>query len=87
MTSEWQDLPECDGGMSNVDFSIDDGVEEALRSGQHCHYAGWNFAGYVWFADDKFKCEVWQYKSPQEVIEAEDLEALMHAVSAEYGYA
>lgn len=85
----WSGLQECESGyISNFDFAADDGVEEELRTGKrYCEYTGWDFCGYVWFADGKFKCDVWRYKSPVEIIEADTIEALMHAVSEEYGYA
>jgi len=87
MRTPWEELPEFDGAISNFDFSVDAGVEDALRSGKyHCHYAGWNFSGYVWFENDRFKCEVWTYNVPRQVIAAETLDGMMRAVSSQYGY-
>lgn len=84
---KWPQLRESEKSMSNCFFDADPGIEEELRTGEvWCSYAGWNFYGYVWFEDDVFKCEVWQYKCPIEIIEASSVDALMHAVSSEYGY-
>jgi hypothetical protein len=73
-------------GISNCDFSIDDGCEEALRGGRWTRYAGWNFNGRCWFNGNKFHCQVWRYGTPLEVISADTLKDLMHAVSDVYGY-
>lgn len=79
---------ESDTGISNFGFTIDDGVEEKLRTGNFwTRYAGWNFNGRVWFSEAKFHCEPWVYGSPNSVISADTIEELMHAVSREYGYA
>lgn len=84
----WDNLIQCDGTMSNFDFSIDDGVEEQLRSGDYwCPYAAWDFYGYVWFEGGTFKCDVWRNGASSELIEANSLRELMHSVSDEYGYA
>lgn len=74
-------------GMSNLSFEVEDGVEDALRRGDtYTHYAGWNFNGRVWFADDTFRCQVWQWQVPVATFSADTLDKLMHAVSSEYGY-
>lgn len=73
--------------MSNHEFTVDAGVEERLLTEEvWTTYTGWNFCGYVWHKDDSFWCQVWVYGSPRETMRAPTLEALMHAVSAEYGY-
>lgn len=77
---------ELDDGMYNMDHSIDDGVDEALRAGgTYCQHAAWNFCGYVWFADGQFHEEVWRYNSPQTIVSADSLAKLMEAVNAEWG--
>ena len=81
------DLPEFGGEMTNFDFSIDSGVEEALRARTHiCRYAGWNFNGIVWFDGEDFVCQPWTYHYPNELVSAKTLKDLMHSVSAKYGY-
>lgn len=73
--------------MSNCDHSIDQAVAEELRNkpDRYAQYSGGDFCGYVWRAGERWACEVWQYKSPVQVIMADTLEGLMAAVSAEYG--
>ena len=85
--TSWLDRPEFKGGMSNYNFSIAEGVEDALRTGEfHAAYAGWNFRGYVWFDAGLFKCEVWVDRVAREVLEAPTLHDMMHVVSRKYGY-
>lgn len=80
-------LPQCDGELSNFDFSIDDGVEDSLRSGKfQATYSGWNFNGQVWWDGKNFCCQPWTYHMPNDVIRANSLNELMHAVSSVYGY-
>jgi hypothetical protein len=76
------------GGLSNFDRSIADGIEEKLRSDPryHAHYAGWHFAGYVWFEDDTFHCDVYAHHTYRETFTAETLRGLMDEVSSEHGY-
>lgn len=84
-----ENMREIDLGMSNFDYSIDEGFEEALREspgevfGRH---AGWNFNGRVYFFDNQFHEEVWVYYVQQETISADTLEDLMRAVCERYGY-
>jgi len=75
-------------GMSNMDFTVDAGCEEALRTQRvFTRYAGWNFNGRVWLdAEGSFSCQVWVYGSPVATVRAETLDALMHEVSGEWGY-
>ena len=75
--------------MSNFDHTIDNGLAELLKENEgkvYAQYAGWNFCGYVWFENDKFVCQVWCYKSPQEEIIADTLEEIMDMVSEKWGY-
>ena len=75
------------GGMSNFDHSVDDGFEDALRTGKLCgeHYA-WNFCGYVWFDGEQFCEDVHVYGEYQQTIKADTLEELMDRVNEQYGY-
>lgn len=77
---------ETSGSMSNFDHTIDEGVEEALRSGKHyCQHAAWNFCGYVWHDGTEFVEEVWVYGAPVAEHRNTDLRELMRAVNAEHG--
>lgn len=80
---------EIEGELSNLDFTIDEGVEAELRSGDTiAGYAGWNFYGEVWYEpdDDLFYCGVKQYCAHVDTIAEATLLDLMHAVSRRYGY-
>jgi len=74
--------------MSNFDHIIDENVAAQLRD-QPCYsqYSGWDFCGYVWcvHSEQKYKCEVWTWKEPREIIEADSLEEIMDIVSDKYG--
>lgn len=82
------DYAEISEGMSNFDFSVDDGCEDRLRSERvFCRYAGWNFNGRVWLnAEGSFSCQVWVYGSPVATVQAGTLADLMTEVSDEWGY-
>lgn len=72
--------------MSNLDHSIDEGFDEALRAGAvFGRHAAWNFNGKVWFQDGLFHEEVWIYGSPVGVRSAESLSELMQLVNDEFG--
>lgn len=74
--------------MSNLDYTIDGEMENALRArpgkvwSQH---AAWNFCGYVWFEHGAFTEQVWVYGSPRREISAPSLRELMDQVNQEYG--
>jgi len=71
--------------MSNFDHEIDrDVAKELEKGGCYAQYAGWNFCGYVWWEDESFHCEVWVYRSPQEIISG-SLEEIMDTVCEKYG--
>lgn len=75
-------------GMTNFDGSIDEGLTEALRAepAMVCaQHSAWNFCGYVWFENGKYREQVWRYHSPIDEIEADTLKELMEEVNAEYG--
>lgn len=81
-------LIECKEGMSNFDHSIDDGLEEKLRSGEfYCQHSAWNFCGHVWFDPERdlFLEEVWINNCRENVMSAKTLEDLMEAVNDYYG--
>jgi len=75
--------------MSNFDHEIDRSIERRLRESEaFSRYAGWNFNGRVWWdrAAGEWRCEVWTYGVPHEVIGAEALEEIMQKVCADYGW-
>ena len=79
---------EQDKEMSNFDGSIDDGMEDKLKSGKfYGSHSAWNFCGTVWFnkADNRFYEEIWHYRSYQETFSGESLEKLMDKVNEEWG--
>lgn len=71
--------------MSNFDHEIDHEVGERLKT-EHAYaqYSGWNFCGYVWWAEGTFHCEVWHYGQPAEEVSG-TLEEIMETVSNEWG--
>lgn len=74
--------------MTNLDHSIDYDVAEQLKKEEAiAQYSGWDFCGYVWWSreHERWMCEVWQYHSPIEVVEAETLEEIMSEVCSKYG--
>ena len=80
-------MQESELGMSNLDRTIDEGLEDELKSNagkMYAQYAGWNFCGYVWFEDEQFVCQVWTYRVPREEIVAPTLEEIMEEVSCKY---
>ena len=80
------DWPDCGLGMTNFDLSIDDGLEEKLKSGKFvATHSAWNFCGYVWFQAGKFHEQVWQWNSPREILSADNLQTLMNEVNEKYG--
>ena len=79
------ELDEC--LMSNFDHVVNQDVAQRLRDGNcYAAYPGWNFHALVWFADGKFFCEIWRYRSYVESFCAESPEDLMRAVSDKYGW-
>ena len=88
MTKELRcpDLPESDHGMSNLDQSIDAGLEADLKNGMIGIHAAWNFNGRVWFEDGMFHEDVWRYRSYSATFSAETLRDLMNTVNDQYGY-
>jgi hypothetical protein len=80
------EMAEVEFGMTNFDYTIDEGMEEALRAGNvYGRHAAYNFNGLVFFRDGKFHEEVWVYHAPTEVVSADSLSELMRAVNEKYG--
>jgi len=72
--------------MTNFDHSIEKDAETRLKNENiYGDYPAWNFHGKVWFEQDEFHCEVWQYGNIKEIISANTLEELMNQVSNQYG--
>ena len=72
--------------MSNFDHEIEDGLDKKLRDGNvWAGYTGWNFFGRVWHDGEKFRCEVWQYRSIMETMDAASLKGVMATVCEKYG--
>lgn len=78
---------EIELGMTNFDYSIDKGFEDAIM-GKECfgRHAGWDFNGKVYYKDEQFHEDVWQYHLYAETKSAYTLEELMEIVNKEYGY-
>jgi hypothetical protein len=81
---EW--LEESPLGMSNLDHSIDEGFEAALRTGRFLgrHFAR-NFNGEVWFSGGQFREDVWVHHAFAGTTSAPSLRELMDAVNEKYG--
>lgn len=90
MTAIHPDWREIEPHMSNFDDSIDDGMEEGLKEpGTYSEHCAWDFHGKVWWDAEAgvFKEEVWQYKTPVDVLEAPTLRELMETVNEKWGWA
>ena len=78
---------EGEGLMSNFDREINQKTKKAIKGKNiYSRYAGWNFNGLVWWQNNNWNCEVWQYKTWMETITCKSLEAIMKEVSNEYGW-
>jgi len=77
----------CNLSMSNCDHTIDNGMEDVLRSQPVAgsHFA-WDFCGTVWFDGENFVEEVFRFHVPVEILKAPSLRELMTAVNDKYGY-
>lgn len=85
-----KDFLEYDGDeiMSNYDGLVMEETVSAIKGNKfYSHYSGWHFNGKVWFQDNRWHCEVWQYHSHMETISANSPQELMTNVSDKYGYA
>lgn len=85
---KWEHIGDEQGhGLSNLDHTIDDGIEDQLKSGQcWTQYAGINFNGRVWWDGEQFVCDVWVYGVSCELLAAPTLKELMTVVSNKYGW-
>ena len=85
---DFSDMEEIEPSMSNMDNTIDDGMDEQLRAqpgkvyGKH---AAWNFNACVWFENGMFHSEVWVHRAPRQTFSAGTLRELMDMANAEYG--
>lgn len=82
-------MENCGLCMSNLDRSIDEGFEAALRASPALvcgeHFAT-NHYGLVWFSHGLFYEQVWLYRRQVASYGAETLEALMKIVNDDYGW-
>lgn len=74
--------------MSNFSHEVDSGAEERLRTtkGISGQYTAKNFFGCIWYAKEKFWCEIWQYHEHINTLEANSLERIMELASDQYGW-
>ncbi len=73
--------------MSNFDHSIDDGLEEALKTEEtFSGHAGQDFNGHTWFKDGQFHEAVCCYHILQGIESANSLRELMEKVNDKYGW-
>lgn len=78
---------EGDGIMSNYDGLIDENTASEIKGRElFSRYAGWNFNGKVWWGNNQWNCEVWQYHSHMETVSKDTLEEIMQTVCDKYGY-
>ena len=73
--------------MLNFDRAVVEETAIAIKGEElFSRYAGWNFNGMVWWQDEKWHCEVWQYRSYMETVSEDTLDEIMITVSDKYGY-
>ena len=76
-------------GYSNIDHTMDEGLESVLKSNEGRLYAlhgADNFVGYLFYEKGKFFEEVWIYGCLTEVRSDTDLKRLISETNDEYGY-
>ncbi|MFA5714416.1 MAG: hypothetical protein WC998_01575 [Candidatus Paceibacterota bacterium] len=72
--------------MSNFDHVIDREIENKLREGKYCSsYTAWNFYGFIWFEDNRFKCQINQYGKHISTLEADTIDEIMNEACTNYG--
>lgn len=74
--------------MTNFDHSIDDGLEEYLKSGgKDAKHAAWNFNGNLYYKEEDglFYEDVYRYHNFEETFSAPTLQELMDEVNQEFG--
>lgn len=87
METKTENSTEIDEIMSNFDNEINREVEKTLKSGSYfAQHSAWDFCGYVWWDDNKFKEEVWFYGAHVCTHVAESLEELKESVNNEHGW-
>ncbi len=74
------------GCYSNCDHQYEEGAEDKLRAGEVLQHSAWDFCGTVWFADNQFHEEVWQYHSIIKVVSDDTLQEVIAATNEEFGY-
>ena len=81
----WLEIPL---GMSNYNFSIDEGFSEALKNGGKVfgRHAAWNFNALIYFQDGLFYSDIWRYRIYMETLFAPTLRELMELNNEKYGY-
>lgn len=85
ITESFTKVPES--VMSNFDHTINHDIGKKLKTGKYySSYTGWNFIGYVWWNENKWSCEIWQYHKFIETIDAPKLAHIMILVSEKYGH-
>jgi len=58
--ADWEEYPESI--ISNFDHIIHEEIAEVLKNNNFwSHYPGWGFSGQVWYQDEMWNCEIWQY--------------------------
>ena len=75
-------------GMSNLDQSIDPGLEQHLKAGGEGSHWAWDFGGTIrWDAESSvFAEEVFVHHESQGTRTAPTLEELMRVVNEEFGW-
>lgn len=72
--------------MSNFDHTVNwDEAKKLLAENTYGSYPAWDFHGSVWYENEQYHCEIWQYGSYQETISASTLEDIMGKASDNYG--
>ena len=76
-----------DAVMTNFDHAIDEDVAKEIKGKPlYAQYAGWNFCGEVWWTGEKWACEIHQWRSHVDTVEANTLQEIMDEVSDRYGH-
>lgn len=84
--TENEEYKQIETVMSNSDHTIEEEIAVKLKQGKYySQYSGWDFCGYVYWDNEMWICEVWQYHSKVDTIKASSLSEIMYEVSSEYG--
>jgi hypothetical protein len=81
------DRPNIGSVYSNCDHELNEELAMRLDAGDTVakHHA-WDFVGEIWKDGDKWFEEIWQYRTPVEVLEADSLRNIIEAANEKYGY-